>query len=269
MRLALIAALTNLAWTLPAGWHGVGPRLTAVGNPAHRLAAATFPLQQSMPDPTCAPETARRQMPADGALVLLLESLEPATLPSRPARFRLGRPVNLECFGRGWTVVWAEQGRALQAVVMYGPRAGAERRRQAEALLDSLVVQPVPPPPPPAGWRFVVSDAADSMRVPPGWSARALRHKQATPRPRRLFRLANRDGTVVVRVREHRRGPASAAFPPAGEPLVFDAHRRAGMAWRGFRFSIRIFARPGATARDLEWAEISARTLGVSGTGRG
>ncbi len=177
--------------------------------------------------------------------------------------------MNLECFGRGWTVVWAEQGRALQAIVMYGPRAGAERRRQAEALLDSLVVQPVPPPPPPAGWRFVVSDAADSMRVPPGWSARALRHKQATPRPRRLFRLANRDGTVVVLVREHRRGPASAAFPPAGEPLIFDAQRRAGMAWRGFRFSIRIFGRAGVSARDLEWAEISARTLGVSGTGRG
>ena len=72
-----------------------------------------------------------------------------------------------------------------------------------------------------------------------------------------------------MQVREHRRGPASAAFPPAREPLVFDAHRRAGMAWRGFRFSIRIFVRPGATARDLEWAEISARTLGVSGAGRG
>jgi hypothetical protein len=284
VRLALIAALAaailaapagsgaadpNLAWTLPAGWHDVSPRLTAVGNPAHRLAAATFPLQQTTPDRTCAPETARRQLPADGALVLLLESLEPATLPSRPARFRLGRPVNLECFGRGWTAVWTEHGRALQAVVMYGSRAGPERRRQAEALLDSLVVQPVPPPPPPAGWRFVVSDAADSMRVPPGWSARALRHKRATPRPRRLFRLANRDGTVVVKVVEHRRGPASAAFPPAGQPLVFDAQRRAGKAWRGFRFSIRIFVRPGATARDLERAEIGARTLGVSGSGRG
>jgi hypothetical protein len=273
VRLALVLATavvaSNLGWTLPAGWNDVAPRLTAVGSPAHRLAAATFPLRQTQPDRTCAPDTARRQMPPDGALVVLLESLEPAKLPPRPARFRLGRPVNLECFGRGSTVAWNEQGRALQAVVMYGPGAGAERRRQAQALLDSLVVAPSPPPPPPAGWRVVVSDAADSMRVAPGWSASALKHKRITTRPRRLFRLANRDGTVVVRVREHRRGPMSAAFPPAGEPLVFDTHRRAGMAWRGFRFSIRIFARAGATARDLEWAEISARTLGVSGSGRG
>jgi len=268
-RTAAFKTQADLAWTLPAGWSAVGPRLTAVGDPAHRLAAATFALRQTTPDRTCAPETARRQMPPDGALVLLLENREFIKAPQRPPRFRLGPRVNLECFGLGRTVVWAEQGRAVQAVVMYGPRAGAERRRQAEALLDSLVVQPVPPPPPPAGWRFVVSDAADSMRVPPGWSARALRHKQATPRPRRLFRLANRDRTVVVLVREHRRGPASVAFPPAGEPLVFDAHRRAGMAWRGFRFSIRIFGRADASARDLEWAEISARTLGVSGTGRG
>jgi hypothetical protein len=268
--LALLALTpSGLAWTTPPGWSAVEPGLTALGEPTHRLAAATFPIRQSKPDRTCVPETARRQMPPDGALVILLENEGTASVPPRPAPFRLRPRVTLECFGLGTTVVWAEQGRALQAVVLYGPRAGAERRRQAEALLDSLVVQPVPPPPPPAGWRFVVSDAADSMRVPPGWSARALRHKRATQRPRRLFRLANRDGTVVVKVVEHRRGRASAAFPPARAPLVFDANRRAGMAWRGFRFSIRIVARAGATARDLEWAEISARTLGVSGTGRG
>jgi hypothetical protein len=286
VRLALIAALAVLAssapadaqgltWTLPAGWRDVAPQLTAVTEPRHQLAAASFDLRQSKPDRSCSPEAARRQMPRDGALVLLLESRETAArpralarLPRRPERFRLGRPVNLECFGAGWTVVWGEQGRALQAVVMYGPRAGAERRRQAEALLDSLVVQPVPPPPPPAGWRDVVSDAADSMRVPPGWSARALRDKRATPRPRLLFRLANREKTVVVRVREHPRGPVSRAFPHAREPLVFE-NGRAGLAWRGFRYSVRIFARLGATARDLGWAELSARTLGVSGSGRG
>ena len=270
------AAQADLAWTPPAGWRAVGPQLTQVGEPAHRLAAATFDVRQTKPDHNCSPATARRQMPPDGALVLLLESRETsarpralARLPRRPEHFRLGRPVNLECFGHGWTVVWREQGRALQAVAMFGPTAWPARRRQAEALLDSLVVQPVPPPPPPAGWRFVVSDAADSMRVPPGWSGRALRDKRATPRPRLLFRIANRDGTVIVRVREHPRGPASPAFPHAREPLVFDAQRRAGLAWRGYRFSIRIIAREGAPPRDLEWAELSARSLGVSGAGRG
>lgn len=265
-----LAATLALAWTTPPGWHDVTPNLTAVTEPRHQLAAATFDLQQATPDRTCAPESARRQMPADGALVLLLESREarPAKLPPRPHRFRVRRPVNLECFGRGWTVVWTEQDRALQAVVMFGPNAGPARRRQAEALLDSLVVGPVPPPPPPARWRHVVSDASDSMRVPPGWSARALRDKRATRRPRLLFRLANPQDTVIVRVKEHPRGPVSPAFPHAREPLVF-RDGRAGLAWRGFRFSIRIFVLPGATARDIEWAHVSARTLGVSGSGRG
>jgi hypothetical protein len=192
-----------------------------------------------------------------------------ARLPRRPAPFRLGRAGPLECFGHGTTVAWTEQGRALHAVVMLGPRAGAARRRQAEALLDSLVVQPIPPPPPPAGWRIVVSGAYDSMRVPPGWSARALRHPRRQARPRRLFRIANRDGTVVVVAREHRRGRPSSAFPPARQPLVFDARRRAGMSFRGFRFSLRIVVRPDASPQDVAWAEVSARTLGVSGVGRG
>ena len=128
--------------------------------------------------------------------------------------------------------------------------------------------QPVPPSPP-AGWRHVVSGAYDSMRVPPGWSARALKRPKRTPRPRLLFRIAKPDGSVVVRVAEHRRGPPSPAFPPAREPLVIDANRRAGMSFRGYRFSIRTVARPHATPHDLEWADVSARSLGVSGVGRG
>jgi hypothetical protein len=107
----------------------------------------------------------------------------------------------------------------------------------------------------------------DSMRVPPGWSARALQHPKRTRRPRLLFRVAN--DSVVVRVVEHPRGPISPAFPRARRPLVFDAHRRAGFGFAGYRFSIQIHADPGASARDLEWAEISARTLGVSRVGRG
>ena len=268
------APATGLAWSPPAGWHAVSPRLTALASPVQQLAAATFDLRQARPDRGCRPETARAQLPAHGALVLLLEDRELAAyartlakLPPRPARFRLPPAVNAECFGRGRMVSWTEQGRAFQARVLLGRRAGAVRRRQAEALLDSLTVQRIPPPPPPAGWRTTVSGSYDSMRVPPGWTARALRHPHRTRRPRLLFRIATE--RVVVRVVEHRRGPASPAFPPAREPLVFDAHRRAGIRFRGFRFSITIHARPGASARDLEWAEISARTLGVSAVGRG
>jgi hypothetical protein len=264
----------GLAWSLPAGWRAVGPRLTALASPVQRLAAATFDLRQSRPDRDCRPDTARAQLPAHGALVLLLENRESAgsprtlaKLPPRPARFRLPAAMNAECFGRGRMVWWTEQGRAFQAHVLLGRRAGPARRQQVEALLDSLTVQRIPPPPPPAGWRTTTSGAYDSMRVPPGWSARALRHPHSTRRPRLLFRIAA--GSVVVRVVEHPRGPISPAFPRARQPLVFDAHRRAGFGFAGYRFSIRIHADPGASARDLEWAEISARTLGVSRVGRG
>jgi hypothetical protein len=266
---SIALALTGLAWTLPPGWHALETRPTAVVEPAHVLTAASFPLRQTLQDRSCEPETARRQLPRDGAVVFLIEYRDGTPkLPQRPKPFRLGRPGPLECFGHGTTVAWTEQGRALQAIVMLGDRARAAKR-QAEALLDSLDVQPVPPPPPPAGWRFVVSGAYDSMRVPPGWSAQALKRPKRTPRPRRLFRIANRDRSVVVRVVEHRRGRPSPKFPPARAPLVFDVNRRAGMSFRGYRFAIRLVARPGAGARDLELAEISARSLGVSGVGRG
>jgi hypothetical protein len=265
---------TGLAWSLPVGWRTVGPRLTALASPVQQLAAATFDLRQDRPDRDCRPDTARAQLPAHGALVLLLENREAAVSPRtlaklspRPSRFRLPPAVNAECFGRGRMVSWTERGRAFQAQVLLGPRAGAVRRRQAEALLDSLTVQRIPPPPPPAGWRTTISGSYDSMRVPPGWSARALQHPQRTRRPRVLFRIAG--SSVVVRVVEHPRGPISPAFPPAREPLVFDAHRRAGLGFAGYRFSIRIHAGPGTSARDLERAEISARTLGVSSVGRG
>jgi hypothetical protein len=254
----------------------VREQLTALTEPVHRLAAATFELRQDAPDRRCRPDTAQAQLPAHGALVYLLESRETAgsprdlaKLPPRPNRFRIPRLGESECLGRGSIVSWREHGRALQARILLGSRAGAARRREAEALLDSLVVQRIAPPPPPAGWRFVVSGSHDSMRVPPGWTARALQHPRTTTRPRLLFRIANRAGTAVVRVVEHRRGRPSPAFPPARWPPVFDARGRAGLSFRGYRFSIRISTHPGASGQELEWAETIARTLGVSGVGRG
>ena len=73
---------------------------------------------------------------------------------------------------------------------------------------------------------------------------------------------ATSDGSLRLR---HREPSLVARMAPASERLVFDARHRAGMRVRGFRFSIRI----PAGARELELAEISARSLGVSGAGRG
>ena len=61
-------AVADLAWTPPAGWRDVGPELTQLSEPRQRLAAATFDVRQTKPDHNCSPATARRQMPAGGAL---------------------------------------------------------------------------------------------------------------------------------------------------------------------------------------------------------
>ena len=273
MHLATVALFAGLSWTLPVGWQAVEPRSTAVIEPVPQLAAATFPLRQDRPDRSCAPETAARRLPRDGAVVWVVETrdISPralARLPARPPRFVVGRPRSVECLGHGTVVFWQEQGRALSAHVLLGRDAGVARRREAGGLLDTLVVERVPPPAPPAGWDTAFSGTADSIRVPPGWSVRALRVQRDVPRPRVLYRLANPSGSVVLRVREHRRGAASPAFPAGRAPLVFDARRRAGLSFRGYRVSFRIFARAGASAQDIAWAEAGARSAGFSWIGR-
>jgi len=200
----------GLAWTLPAGWQPTTWQLTSLGEPVHRFAAATFALRQSRPDPGCSPATARRQLPPDGAIVFMIESRDIAPrdlarMPPRPARFDLPRPRAYACLGEGSIVSWSEQGRALSAHVLLGRRADAARRREVEALLNSLVVQWIPPPPPPAGWPTAISGAGDSIRVPPGMVRR---------------RAARREGHAaaagpVPAARPRRRGSAAGHRAPA------------------------------------------------------
>ena len=70
----------------------------------------------------------------------------------------------------------------------------------------------------------------------------------------------------IVSVVEDARLTNATAFPRG--PLVFDARRRAGLGFRGYRISFRVFARAGASARDVEWAEVAARSAGFSWVGR-
>ena len=181
MHLAELALFAGLSWTLPVGW-------------------------QSPPEP---PPLRCPAPPglvaASGATVVMVGSTadiaprDLARLPERPEHFRLPPDQQFGCLGLGAVLGWQEQGRALSAWV----RGGHQRRGDVEALLDSLVVERVPPPPPPAGWDTAFSGTADSIRVPPGWSVRALRVQRGVARPRVLYRLANRDGSVILRVREH------------------------------------------------------------------
>ena len=245
MHLVEFALFAGLSWTLPAGWQ------SRTEPPPLRCPAPPGPVA------------------ASGGTVVMVGSTEDiaprdlARLPERPRPFRLPPDQQFECLGPGAVLGWQTQDRALSAWV----RGGQQRRVEVEALLDSLVVERVPPPPP-ARWRTASSGTADSIRVPPGWSVRALQVQRGVARPRVLYRLANRDGSVILRVREARRGPVSPAFGRG--PLVFDARHRAGLGFRGYRVSFRVFARAGASAsvRDVAWAEVAARSAGFSPVGR-
>lgn len=246
MHLATAAVLAGLSWTLPAGWQPLPapPPLRCPGPSALVAASGGTVVMVGATDDVAPRDVAR--------------------LPSRPAHFRLPGEQELECLGHGSALAWREHGRALTAWV----RGGDTRRGAVEALLDSVVVQRVPPPPPPAGWDTAFSGTADSIRVPPGWSVRALRVQRGVDRPRELYRLTSRDERVLLRVREHRRGRPSAAFPAGRAALVLDARGRAGLSFRGYRISFRVLARAGASARDVEWAQVSARSAGFSWIGR-
>src|SRR5262249_4764906 len=161
-------------------------------------------------------------------------------------------PSQLECFGLASTVSWREHRRAFQAVGLFGKGAGGGGSRGGETLLGTPVVGAGPPPPPPAGSGGGGAGAVGSITGSAVWGARGLRQPRTTPRPRTLFRLAGPDG-AVLRVTEHRRGPMSPAFPPASRPLIFDGRGRAGLSFRGYRFSVRVHAR----AREAALAEVS------------
>jgi hypothetical protein len=109
----------------PSGWTVIRRHLTPCTNPIQRMAL-------------------RRR----GALVLLMESLDPPRyvkrFPRRPERFRLlGDPqwlVSCEpLHERGWMLDFRDGGRAFYAYVYGSSRAV---RAQGVAILDSLRVRP-------------------------------------------------------------------------------------------------------------------------------
>jgi hypothetical protein len=161
-------AARGLRLARPSAWRVYSPALTSVLSPRNELALGTFPLRQRHPDPGCSPITARRSRSAsDGFLFVFeydgLNRRQVERTAPRPARLRLPRSSygNYECLGASWMVRFRDGGRVFQAHV-YGP---PRRRREALAILDSLLVRPAPFDaridaasfPAAAGWRTRVS----------------------------------------------------------------------------------------------------------------
>jgi hypothetical protein len=121
--------------------------LTAAVGPRAQLAFGSYPVPRRPRERNCTPAAAIDALAADGVFVFAFEyrHLTPAQLarfPARPLRFRLGPKWPYECFGESHMLRWQEAGRALQAHVYLGPRAGAAGRREVLAVLDNLRVRP-------------------------------------------------------------------------------------------------------------------------------
>src|SRR5206468_1905484 len=135
----------------PAGWHVARRPLTRLESEI--LAITSFPLRQTEPDPNCAPETARSQLPPDGAFIYMFEYDRYAgrrnllaRLPQRPKHFSLRSLKPYECFGTSYLLAFHDQGRAFQIHVTLGRRATAKTRARVVETLDSLEITRSSPP---------------------------------------------------------------------------------------------------------------------------
>ena len=191
----------GLVAPVPHGWHAARS-LTGFVSPREVLALASYPLRGGAEAGECAPDTARRDMPADGTFVWLLEyegELPPDRFPPRPERFRLDRArfaPGTSCFdGPGWTTTFRAPRRQFQLLVAFGRGPSDEQLREVESILDGLEVAETgaPFPDPFEGWPLLGGSTPDSMRAPPGWAAAAAEFRpHEDPPPRALFFASNR-----------------------------------------------------------------------------
>jgi hypothetical protein len=301
---------------VPDGWHRART-LTALAFPREVLTIASFPLRRGG---NCGPDRALRDLGPHDALIFVIEyrpangpvwwrGVRRSRFPLRPARLRLpthaAQPA--ECFARpAYTVRFRDADRPLQIEVILGTRVTPAERRRVERVLDGLRFGslPAPPPDPFAGWRTLVDESGDALRVPPHWSRHVTAVPRRLPRPRTLFLTSNKRlagagsalpaatpgltqpsaGAVALWIVEERPGAPSRAYPRRVRRQVWprpqdfaDAPessaarlwpglrwRRAGMSWRGLRFSAWIAAGPRAGAADVGLAEQSAASTGLS-----
>lgn len=134
----------GVSFRYPAGWHIAGFSTT---NLPARLAVASYSLSPKSVEGDCGGVAAVRRLPPDGALVLLIDYGRAwKSFEAAPPRFRLddGAFAEYECFGPSTMFRFSIRGRDLQAHVALGREAGADIRRQALAVLDSLMVKAPP-----------------------------------------------------------------------------------------------------------------------------
>lgn len=134
----------------PSGWHFVLPPITSTAYPLDRLLLTTY---RARPGGQCSPTRAEAALPADGALIYLLEyGPTTGTALTRPsgadfssAPSNLVLPQGIKAAYECWLVPsyllrFRVAGRLFQAQVAFGNKAGPQRRAQALRILNSLQI---------------------------------------------------------------------------------------------------------------------------------
>jgi predicted small secreted protein len=195
--------------TVPDSWHLAREPLTSSVDPRQVLALATYPLAGGGNNggPCVAAKRAVDAMPADGALIWLLEyrpargdvwaDLPRGRFPPRPDGYTLTRTDlqrNLCGTPLGLSTTFREADRPFQLWLFFGAKVSDALLAEVAQILTGLSFDdlPAPPPDPYAGWPLINTNPGDSLRPPPGWaSAAAMFPPDKTPRPRPLFFASN------------------------------------------------------------------------------
>jgi hypothetical protein len=141
----LVHPVDRLSVTIPSAWSAKADPIPHYTSPDPILAVGSW----SFPDDPAASCAPARTVPADGALLWVLESrpedeggsLDSEEFPPRPRSFdlRTMRPTRAECTeDPGYAVQFREAGRYFTVMIMLGPEAPATRRAVVEQVLQSL-----------------------------------------------------------------------------------------------------------------------------------
>ena len=146
--LTYVNKIDRLSLTIPAGWTAKPDPMGRLSYPNPILAVGSWPFPID-PDHSCAPVRALQAMPADGALLWLLESrptsdkglFDPRLFSPRPRSFDLGTiaRTNASCTDvPGYVARFQEAGRYLSVEIVFGAKALPSHRRVVEQILQSL-----------------------------------------------------------------------------------------------------------------------------------